>query len=71
MYFLRSQFQISEFIDDKGTADLMLMSNAFPITYTTNFDNVYETMMKKNITGILMSSARLMTLRKILLPPKH
>lgn len=23
------------------------MSNAFPITYTTNFDNVYETMMKK------------------------
>ncbi|GEP72402.1 hypothetical protein FD12_GL000892 [Lentilactobacillus rapi DSM 19907 = JCM 15042] len=45
--FLRSQFQISEFIDDKGTADLMLMSNAFPITYTTNFDNVYETMMKK------------------------
>lgn len=45
--FLKDNFKISKFIDSKGTSDLMLMGNAFPITYTTNFDNVYESMMKK------------------------
>lgn len=46
-HFLKKYLEISSFDDELGEVPLTFLDGAFPVIYTTNFDNMIESMMAK------------------------
>ncbi|WP_164511293.1 SIR2 family NAD-dependent protein deacylase [Levilactobacillus mulengensis] len=46
-HFLQKYLEISSFDDELGEVPLTFLGGAFPVIYTTNFDNMIESMMTK------------------------